>query len=358
MAKRLARVGLCALVIMSAPIRAGLASRGQADTGAYRAIVADYGRADATALPRLERLSPADLAAAVRRATQAEGDAWPWESQRLAAMLHTEVWVRCMLAKCAADLDAHLDHAERLLDAVRQAAPRQHGFVERWQVTMAGLLDRFDRPRAAATLLTKVRERTTTDERVTRAYTRGLAQEWDGSLEGQVRAFVPIGSLAWSDRFQSRYWLAAAEAYADALRRSPDYRPAALHLGRVRMLQGDLQAAAALFERARQSDDPRLVYLAALFGGSLAELDEAFGRAEALYRQALEAYPTGQSAAMALSHLLGRLGRDREAEDALLRILAADARVVDPLWTYLPPPWTELGYLLGDVDLLIAEVVR
>jgi tetratricopeptide (TPR) repeat protein len=358
MIARCGRVPWCAVVVFAlAPVEPAQGQVADTPFNVYRTIVADYGRRDATAITRLERQRPEDLDAAVRRATRAD-DVWPWETQRLAALLHTEVWLRCRLAACAAAPDAHLDHAARLLDAVSRVAPRQRDFVERWRISVAGLLSHFDGPRAADALTTIIRERTATDERVTRAYHRGLAVEWDGSLKGQIRAFTPIGAGSSTNEFQSRYWLAAAEAFKDALRRDPNYRPAALHLGRIRLLQGDVREASRLFEHARRSDDLRVVYLAALFAGSLAELDGNFDDADALYRQALMAYPTGQSAVMAWSQLLGRLGRDRDAEDALLRVLATDARVVDPLWTYLPPPRTELSYLLADIELLVAEVVR
>jgi hypothetical protein len=79
---------------------------------------------------------------------------------------------------------------------------------------------------------------------------------------------------------QLRWWSGAATHYVDALEADPDHLPAALHLGRIRMLQGNRPESRRLFQAATRANDEHVSYLAVLFLGSLAERDGNFEEAK------------------------------------------------------------------------------
>jgi len=97
-------------------------------------------------------------------------------------------------------------------------------------------------------------------------------------------------------------------------------------------------------------------YLAMMFLGAIAERQSRYPDAERLYLQALETFQWGQSGPLALSHVLMREGRETDARATAARHFSGShARVVEPLWTYLSDPATDLG---PSLNLLRAEVWR
>jgi predicted Zn-dependent protease len=97
-------------------------------------------------------------------------------------------------------------------------------------------------------------------------------------------------------------------------------------------------------------------YLALMFLGVIAERQARFDDAEKQYRAALDTFRWGQAAPLALSHVLMRAGREQEAHETLAaHFTATRGRVVEPLWTYLANPATDLG---PSLDQLRAEVWR
>jgi tetratricopeptide (TPR) repeat protein len=136
------------------------------------------------------------------------------------------------------------------------------------------------------------------------------------------------------------------------LQQDPSLHAAALHLGRIRMLQGQRLEAATLFRSALASVDPSVAYLAALFLGSLEEREERFGEAEAFYRDAVRRVPYGQAAPLALAQLLSRTGREVEARQVLAARLQTRTVIVEPMWAYGPPdedPATQIDLLRMEV---------
>jgi tetratricopeptide (TPR) repeat protein len=126
---------------------------------------------------------------------------------------------------------------------------------------------------------------------------------------------------------------------------------AEIHLGRVQALLGEREASATLTRALGAATDPRLVYLARLYLGSLEEAEGHLRRAAEHYRRATEVVPEGQAARIALSYVLRRDGDLRGADRALGAALrwpprAADA---DPYWRY---PWGSSG----EADRLLGEL--
>src|SRR6185436_4693998 len=128
----------------------------------------------------------------------------------------------------------------------------------------------------------------------------------------------------------------AKKAFDEALRRSPHLLEAAVHLGRLEMVDDREDRASAAFTKAAASTRPSTVYLATLFAGAIAERRNAFDEAESHYRRALLVSPRSQAARLALAEVLGRTGRSVEARRVVDEQLqrAAVTPIVDPWWVY------------------------
>ena len=114
---------------------------------------------------------------------------------------------------------------------------------------------------------------------------------------------------------------AAAGFYEEALRRDGSLHEAALHLGRSRLLLGELADARRWLEAATQSPLASDRYLAFLYLGSMEEQDGRFDQAEARYRAAMSAFAWGQSGPLALARLLSRTNRAAESRAVTKRML-------------------------------------
>jgi tetratricopeptide (TPR) repeat protein len=109
---------------------------------------------------------------------------------------------------------------------------------------------------------------------------------------------------------------------------------ASLRLGVLRLRTGKPDDALPLFDGAEAATrDPYLVYLARYFRGQALERKRLTGDAEQAYRGALAAIPRAQSATVALSALLAKAGRQREASDVVETSLS-EPPVLDPWREY------------------------
>jgi tetratricopeptide (TPR) repeat protein len=292
---------------------------------AYR----EQGRADTAALLAMSHDA---VSAAVGQAVSGTA-AWPWDDLRAAAMLHSETCVAA--ARKGGECEFHVMQAERLLDKTVALSPPQEDFAWRWYRAMPRVLSQLGQKSLAKGVDTQATEKWRLD-RARATFLQGLEIESRGSLEARL----PMGSGPNShDRAGARasYFTQASELFARALKDRPDLTVAALHLGRIRMLQGNLNEAVTHFRSARTDVDPAVRYLASLFLGTLEERDGHFETAEKLYREALKHVPYGQSAALALSELLSRTGREAEAREALAaRVLRINAEALEPFWAYGP----------------------
>jgi tetratricopeptide (TPR) repeat protein len=315
----------------------------------YRTLIEAY-RKDGT--PQIEQvlgIAPADAQRAVAAALAASSR-WSWEELRGAAMLHTEAAFRAQKNKDGRAADLHIDLAQKLLDRVVELSPPQKDFAWRWYLVVPRLLGALGGnglgKRVDAYGDSKIGR-----EPARASYLRGLGFEATAAREGVVPEPGESSVLSGSIRLEA-YLVPAAQAFADALKQDGALRCAALHLGRIRMLQGRRDEAAALFGTAIDDVDPAVAYLAALFLGSIEERNERFDAAETLYRDAVRRIPWGQSAPLALSELLSRTGRETAAREILAGRLKVTG-IVEPLWTYAANPTDELGTRF---DLLRMEV--
>jgi len=302
-----------------------------AQAEAYRALVDSYreqGRADTGALLAMRHDA---ASAAVDRAVSG-ATTWPWEELRAAAMLHSEACIAAVDKANACEF--HIIQAERLLERTVALSPRQEDFVWRWYRVMPRILDVVDQKSLARGIDTQAMEKWRPD-RSRAIFLHGLDVESKGSHQRLQR--MPGDHLYDMSGARASYFKQAAELFTRALNYRPDLTVAALHLGRIRMLQGKPTEAASFFRSALTDVDPAVRYLASLFLGTLEERDQHFDAAERFYREALSYAPYGQSAPLALSQLLSRTGREGDArrviEERLLRI---NAEVLEPFWSYGP----------------------
>jgi tetratricopeptide (TPR) repeat protein len=111
---------------------------------------------------------------------------------------------------------------------------------------------------------------------------------------------------------------------------------ARLHLGRVESLRQKNDEALTLLSQAAASQDPAIAYLAFLFTGALHERQGSLPAAADAYRAAIDRFPRGHAAYIALSAVLQRSGHADESRAVLGRVVdAAVASRREPWWSYL-----------------------
>jgi len=337
------------------------------DLASYRQLIDAYRHGERIAEGDVDRMLGDKGGQLVARASE-PASTWAADDFTAAAMLHTDACLRLVKsgrrvdtsgdAHGSADAAAHLEAAATLLTAAIQRDGLTREYAIRWRETVAGLLHAYEAPDLEANLRARGADwsQLAKDESDARkVYAQGLVDEIQAAVAGRLSGPPPPRAMPIPpDAFR---WLRMAyDDYAGALRLDPTFTDAAVHLGRVALLQGRDGEATMFLDRASSAHSPSTRYLAAMFLGAAAErggrLDEALDH----YHHAAEAFRWGQSAPLALSHALMRAGRDDEARAALLAHFdARDSRVFDPLWTYLANPDTDLGPTL---DELRAEVWR
>jgi tetratricopeptide (TPR) repeat protein len=325
-----------------------------ADIAAYRHLIDGYRdgvrQGDALVVPS------ADLSLITHVVDPASG--WTAADLAAAAMLHTDVTLRLVKRPGQQDAAAQVDAAMALLRAAVERDPGRASFVRRWRGTVAGLLDAAGARSLATRLETETRTwlaESSQQVEARAAFASGLTDEIRAAVAGPLSGAPPKRTGPVSPEAR-RALLDAANDFQDALAREPTDAQAALHLGRIMIVTGrEIDADRPLRTAAAAPDRP-VRYLALMFLGAIAERQSRFADAERHYRAALDAFAWGQSAPLALSHLLMRDGREAEARTTIASHFArAGSRVVDPLWTYLADPATDLGPTL---NLLRAEVWR
>jgi tetratricopeptide (TPR) repeat protein len=309
--------------------------------GAYRQLVDDYRHQSAASLQRASALAPAEIRSFVDEVLTGAGEpaAWTGTDMLAAAMLHTDVCFWLLRSGSADGAFAHLNAALRLVEA---AAPRDgslQALASLWYPNVSALLTKSGAPVWGANVLKRSQAVLSYSEGYA-AFSRGLGLE---IVACQVDAGVPAHGFGMR---LSTPLHAAAGFYEEALRRDASLHEAALHLGRTRILLGDLADARRWLEVATQSPLAGDRYLAFLYLGSMEEQDGRFDQAEVRYRAAMSAFPWGQSGPLALARLLGRTNREAESRAVTKRMLEQRGPKVDPLWTYLTSPGSEPGAVL------------
>ena len=328
--------------------------------GFYRSLVERYRRQDHTALVLLRGMPDEEVSASIAALIASTGanDNGRLLELRGAGVLHTDAALEALKRNQGTDALAHGLWAATLIDAAAELASPKADFERRWYVVAAGLFHAERGQALADVLQARSRQRLPTSGTQAGAHAamrRGTELEIRAAGEGPVSPTAQrFGRYRGIDGMALRWLDSAAKEYAAAAGADATLDEASLHLGRIRVLQGRFDEAAVVLTPLASAPEPRIRYLALMFLGAVAERQDRFADAETRYREAMGAYAWGQSAALGLSQLLGRAGRDAEARATLDEHLRRTrGLVVEPLWTYLIPPGEFLGL---EFDQLRAEV--
>ena len=311
------------------------APAGRAQALSYRQIVDRYRAAPDDGVEMMLSLNEAQRVAGIEQAATASGGAtWSPDEIIAAAMMHTDAGFY-FLSQREAGIP-HLLIAERLLSRAMRVSPAHLVVGRRWYQIVESVVSRFGDKAGATAFAVRYRNAyKAAPERLKAldAYGRGIVAELDGCVKGE---FLTITGLTEAgDNLVQKYFVPAAADLNMALTLEPDLLEAALHLGRVRMLENRDADAVRYFQRAETAKTRSVAYLAKLFLGSLAERASRWEDAETLYRDAAALFPSGQSAPLALSQLLDRRGRSADVERIVSVMLArTGAAVVEPWWLY------------------------
>jgi tetratricopeptide (TPR) repeat protein len=299
----------------------------------YRAIVEAYRDTPARAVLQLLTLADGDVDAAVADATRV-GVTPPWSVADLeaAALMHTDAGLPSMTGHDARGL-SHIVRAERLLSRALDVDPSAGWFVQRWYRFLRGTLEANGARSTAKALEARSRQRLGHDAAglVFDGITAELQQCGYNRKQNLFVNLPGSGSLFGADFGPTIHYFEAA------LMHDPRMLVAALHLGRIQMLQGNDAGAAPFFARAAGASDRSVAYLATLFLGALEEREGRAEEAERRYRAAEKIFESGQTADLALVELLGKTGRGAEAArvvDAMLERRETGG-LYDPWWMYL-----------------------
>ena len=310
------------------------------DVEQYRAMIESY---------REARLEPVhELAGWSTPRVQAVAEHCAEDSLFAGTMLHTDVAVELLAAGKAAQAFVHVNAAGRLLDNALAREPERARFAVRWYVAVEGYLRALDAPAFADEVRERIKGLEFGLPAAQAAFARGLRAELDGALAGSMSRAHVSSRIRGLDPAAARHVESAAREYQKAVELDPSFLEASLHLGRVRVVLRQADAAIDPLERASRSPERHVAYLALLYRGAVAERQEHFAEAEGYYRKANAVFRWGMSGPVALAQLLSRVGREVEAREVLTEHLARTAgRIVDPLWTYVLNPGDHLRSTLG-----------
>jgi hypothetical protein len=272
-------------------------------------------------------------------------------------MMHTDAGFYFLTEKQPAM--PHLEEAEKLLARALSSAPGHWDFGRRWYRTVESVLKTYRSPgaqyfakRFSDIWKARFAERPLS-VRALDAFHNGVVNEYDGCQKGE---FLTVGGLTeFGDNLVQRYFVPAARELALAMTLDPEMTDAALHLGRVRLLEGREREAVEYFDRAANAPSKPIAYTAKLFLGAIAERAGRRDAAEAAYRGAVRLFPAAQSGIVALAQLLDRHGKTAEAAVLLQTMLSVPERSPDPWSLYFEEAGADDAASIG---LMRAEVIK
>ena len=337
---------LCFAVLTTVGAGRELPPAGRTAT-AYRQLVDDYRHRSGASVQRASALVETEIQSFVNAALNARDDTPPWtgEELRAAATLHTDACLWLLKSGRADAAFVHLNAARRLVEAAARDRSSQP-FASLWYRNVSEILIKVGAP-AWGSELTRRSQPVLALSEGEAAFVRGLNMEISAC---ELDAGVPVDGFGMK---LSTPLKAATNHFEDALRQDASLHNAALHLGRSRLLLGEIGDARRWLEAATHSPLASDRYLALLYLGSMEERDGRLDQAEARYRAAMSAFPWGQSGPLALSRLLSLTNRETESRAIVGTMLEQRGLTVDPLWTYLARPGSEPGAVL---DLIRAEI--
>jgi tetratricopeptide (TPR) repeat protein len=277
----------------------------------------------------------------------------PWDEPRVkaAVMLHTDAAIQVLRDEVR--LGFHLSLAGRLL---QMAGRDLHPVARAWYIAVARLLRDRSMLFVAEGLLERGRKLLPGDHVI--AYESGVVQEqiatYAAFITEIVRDIPPVRGptglqvvgepprLAVNRQLadRTRALEQAAAWLGESAQADSSNELARLHLGRVQVLRGkDEEGSKLLTPLAASAADKDISYLAAMFLGAMHHRRGRLDQAEQMYREAILKVAAAQSAYLALSEILQKLGRGDESRAVLLGVLRTPAASrEEPWWWYLAEP--------------------
>jgi tetratricopeptide (TPR) repeat protein len=337
----------------------------------YRQVIEKYRRGDTGAVDEAIAIAQSDLQTILRVIFAVPEMPWASEVElRAAAMLHADAALRRagLNKDDTEEIERHLSVARRMLHA---SSSRDGPFISRWYYTVSRALRDRQLIGVAENLLERGRaqapgdpvilyESATVAEARARGYSVKVTEtvsgipsiEPDTARNQQWRAGLLNDAARWlrealaPQRAQDARW-------GPPLEREGAMLIARLHLGRVETLRGHEKDGLVQLELVfKAATDDATAYLAALFSGAAHERMRRPDAAEASYRQAIDRFPSGQAAYVALSEGLQRSGRTDDSRRVLHSLLDGKAGPIREPW------WWYLAELPGVADERLVELRR
>jgi len=317
----------------------GLAHAAAQPAATYDALLDEYAAGDAsTAIRSLAAWNPSAIAAA--SGSRARG--MTAARQRVAVMLHTDTAYASLMARRDAMAAAHLAAARRVFSAMKTGVvdPRTPEFEHRWFAFVATMFTAHQKLDQASFT---VRDGLGLYPRDGRLYVaRGAIYEMTVTI---AAADPRSGNQL---RRNGRWLDLAAADYRRAIASDDALATAHLHLGWVRLAEGDDRGLRDLEAALARADDDRDRYLAHLFLGRFAEQHEKLDEARREYEAAMAVGPLFQTAFVALGRVEEALGRPARARQLAAAYAVLTDKREDPWW----------DYYLGGFDQISLEWLR
>lgn len=251
---------------------------------------------------------------------------------RAASLLHADAAFHCWRTGRDEEARSQFELASRLVDASEPAGSPPGAFRPRWYIATALVASTLVAPDDAFDYFGDAVKALPEDVPLL------VAAGWFSERLAH-RPAERFSEPRNQHTLQRRYLQSAERYLTRALEADPNANEAALRLARVEIAKGqDARARGRLVPLlARAGLEPSVRYLGRLLLGGIHEREGNAAEAQRLYREAIALDPLGQSARVALSHLLYASGDSPEAADAIAPLLTrrAERERNDPWSEYL-----------------------
>jgi hypothetical protein len=260
---------------------------------------------------------------------------WQPRFLRGAAMLHTEIALAAFRARDGAQFEFHAGIADGWMALADDRKSAPGSLRSRWNVAVARLLLANGETGLAERYLERINERIPNDPAILLVYgtvkeTQAARQhvEWTNGRAGDASLVVTARDAELNEALT----LLQRAATADASLVEARLRIARIHL----LKKDDARAEPLLTAILGGQPAPPVKYLASLMLGGIRERQKQFDPAARLYVDAVLAVPDGQSAYLALAHLMHAANHKDDAASVLDKLFARRATplTADPWWMY------------------------
>jgi predicted negative regulator of RcsB-dependent stress response len=260
---------------------------------------------------------------------------WQPRFLRGAAMLHTEIALAAFRARDGAQFEFHAGIADGWLALADDRKSSPGSVRSRWNVAIARLLLANGETGLAERYLDRINERIPGDPAILLVF--GTVKETQATRQNLPWSNGKPEDPALVTSARDSALNAAATLFQRAAAADASVVEARLRLARVHVLkQEDAKAEPLLTAILAAQPAAPLKYLASLFLGGIRERQRQFDPAARLYVDAVLAVPDGQSAYLALSHLMHAANHRDDAAAVLDKMFARRATqlTADPWWMY------------------------